>query len=438
MKEKLLNFQAKFQTNKGRSLWVDGFIFAAAMWLFGRVLIVAAMLLIAPLLPTPASLPNPPGCISPTTGWAVFSCWDSIAYQQIATSGYEYTHDGKGHNVAFFPLFPLFIRAVMTIGLPSEVAGTLVNNLAFLGAAIILYFWVEERHGRNAARWATAVLSLCPFSLFGTVIYSEGLFLLLSTATLRAFDKQQYAWLSLWGCLATATRPTGIALIPALAIASWRERRPPIAYAASLAASGGLLLYSLYCQIQFGDFLAFAHAQEGWKRSLGVDWLGWWKILVQITAGAANWKHGKIIDPLPPLLFAIICVFGYLLWRFRKKLGFVKTGDGFALLAIFFWLVAGDPLINAAMIFGAGYLLWRLRHQLSLIAVAYGFCGLGLILVSGSTISLGRLAYSIVSPTIALGVLLARYPRWGYLIMGWFAILLVSFAIRFAQHLWAG
>jgi len=34
-------------------------------------------------------------------------------------------------------------------------------------------------------------------SLFGTVIYSEGLYLLFSTAALRAFDKQQYAFVAL-------------------------------------------------------------------------------------------------------------------------------------------------------------------------------------------------------------------------------------------------
>jgi len=33
---------------------------------------------------------------------------------------------------------------------------------------------------------------------------------------------------------------------------------------------------------------------------------------------------------------------------------------------------------------------------------------------------------------------LARHPRWGNPVMGFFALLLVSLSIRFAQHLWAG
>lgn len=411
-------------------LWGKPLIFPFAMWLSSRLLIATAMLLIAPLLPAP------PGNIVPKVGWEVFAWWDSGYYQTIATTGYEYVNDGKGHNVAFFPLFPLFIRGFMTLGLSSAMAGTILNSLAFLGALVVLYCWVEERHGINTARWVTAVLAWFPHSLFGTIVYSEGLFLLFSTAALRAFDKQQHIMAALWGSLATAARPTGIALVPAFLIVSWRERRKPIAYAASLAAGGGLFLYSLYCGITFHDPLAFAHVQQGWNRSLGINWLSWWKVLVQITAGTVNWKHSSIVDPWPPLLFITICCLGYCLWHFRKQLGFVRTGDGFIFLGILLWLLAGDPLINAVMIFGGGYLLWRLGNKLSLVAVTYGFCSLGLILVSGSTISVGRLAYGIVSLAIALGLLLGRYPRWGYIILSFFAILLASFAIRFAQHQW--
>jgi len=68
------------------------------MWLLSRLFIAAVMLLITPLLPAPS------GGLSPV-GWEVF-WWDSVLYNQIATLGYEYANDGKGHNVAFFPYFP--------------------------------------------------------------------------------------------------------------------------------------------------------------------------------------------------------------------------------------------------------------------------------------------------------------------------------------------
>jgi Gpi18-like mannosyltransferase len=418
--------------NQDKNIFGKRLYFPVAMWLSSRLIIAICMLLIAPLLPTP------PQGVAATFSWDVFSAWDSTWYEKIATFGYEYINDGEEHSVAFFPLFSLICRAVMSIGLPFEAAGTLVNNFAFLGALIVSYAWINQHHGVSAARWATAVLAWFPLSIFGTVIYSEGLYLLFSAAALRAFDQKQNAWTVLWGAMATATRSTGIALIPALLLASWQEHRGIKAYFASLATSTGLLLYCLYCQLKFGDALAFFNAQKAWRPSLGFYWQGWLKILMQITLGPINLKYGYIKDFSHPLLFASIIAISYLLWRFRKQLGSVKVAYGFFALIIFSWLLVGDPLINAVTVFGGVYLLWQLRTQLTPVTVIYGFCSLGLILASGGTWSLSRIAYGIVSLSVALGVLLSRYPRWRYPVIGFFAILLASFSVRFSQHMWVG
>lgn len=109
-----------------KTLWTKTLLFPAVMWLASRLLIWIAMLLIAPVLPEPS------GGVAPTFGWGVFDAWDSKNYRAIVTTGYEFVNDGKSHILAFFPLFPLIIRGLMNLGLPFEVAGILVNNLAFL------------------------------------------------------------------------------------------------------------------------------------------------------------------------------------------------------------------------------------------------------------------------------------------------------------------
>jgi Gpi18-like mannosyltransferase len=413
-----------------KNLWEHNLFFPTAMWLLSRFFILNAMLLIAPLLPAPAN------GIKATVDLGVFSAWDTGWYHSIVTTGYQYGTDDRPYSVAFFPLFPLLVRITMNLGLPFELAGILVNNLAFLGALIVLFTWMKERHGIGIARWTTAVLAWCPLSLFCTVIYTEGVYLLFSTAALRAFDKKQYFWTAIWGTFATASRPTGIALVPAFVFAVWKERRGAIALLASLAAGGGLFLYSMYCLLRFDDALAFVNAQKAWRPSLGFDWFRWGKMIAQIVVGGANWKAGKIVDPWHPLIVVIIIGCGYLLWHFHKKLGRAKVDYGFGALAFFLWLLAGDPLTNAVMIFGGIYLLWRLRAELNLITITYGFCGIGLLLASGGTISLNRLAYGIVSLSVVLGALLERYPRWGYMVMGFFLLLLTSFSVRFAQDLW--
>ncbi|AFY33328.1 mannosyltransferase family protein [Calothrix sp. PCC 7507] len=424
-------------------LWTNEFIFPIAIWFFSRIFIWTTMLLIAPYVS--AQLEGTP----PSFTWEVFHAWDSVHYRSIVTSGYEFIDDGNQHNLAFFPLFPLSIWVLTRLGLPFEIAGTLVNNIAFFAALWCLYFWVKEHCGISAAQWATTVLAWCPMSLFTGVIYTEGLYLFLSTAALRAFDQKQYGWTALWGAMATATRPTGMALILALAIASWKERRPLVAYVASLTTATGILLFSIYCAIHFGHPLAFIQAQRGWRPSLGFDWQGWLNMLMQIPFGTTNWQfgwvldpHGGIKDPWYPLLFTILVASAYSLWRFHKHLSSAKVVYGFYAFVGFLLILADEQLINnllnTLMILGGSYLLWYLRRELTPVTIIYGFCGLGLLLASGGTISLSRLAYGIVSLSVALGVLLSRHRRQGFLMLGLCVILLAKLAVGFAQELWVG
>ncbi len=163
-------------------LWKNDFLFPAAIWLASRIFIWTVMFLVAPKLPLPAEE------FVPHFGWGVVDAWDSMHYRAIATSGYEFVNEGKQHNLAFFPLFPISIWVLMKLGLPFELAGTLVNNLAFFVPLYCLYFWIKEHYDINAAQWATAVVSLYPSSMFTGVIYTEELYLFLSTAALWAFD----------------------------------------------------------------------------------------------------------------------------------------------------------------------------------------------------------------------------------------------------------
>lgn len=411
----------------------DALIFAVAMWACSRLVILISMMVIAPALPVPS------GGDEVGAGWNVFSQWDSRIYETILTKGYRFHNDGKGYNVAFFPLYPLLIQGGVYLGLSFEAAGTLINNLAFLGALVVLFRWVDEHHGRSTAQWATAALAWCPFSLFGTVIYTEGVFLLCSTSALRAFDRQQYYWAAFWGVLTTAIRPPGIALVPAFLLVAWQERRGAIAYVTALIASAGLLLYMAFCWIRFGQPLAFVLTQRGWQSDdqafHGSVWLS---RLTEVLIGPANQDEGYLVDPWYPLALLVImgCAIG--LWRSRQKLGVAKTQYGVCTLAIALWLLGGSILINLLMVFGGAYLLWHFRHSLNRVALFYGMVSWLIILSTGRTTSAERYAYGVVTLAIAFGLLLNRYPRWAYPTLVFFTILLANLSVRFAQGLWAG
>lgn len=361
-------------------------LFILTLWLVSRLVIIVALQWVTPLLVTTPVHPEwtwdnrPRGFIPgymPKPGWELFSHWDGKWYQDIVMQGYEYARDGDQHSIAFFPLFPLLIRAVMMLGLPFEAAAVLVNNLAFLGAMGMLYFWAKASQGIAVARWATAVLAWCPASLFCTVVYTEGLFLFVTTAALRAFDRHQYRQAAVWGALASATRVPGITLLPAFLFTAWKERRPPAAYAAAVASSGGLLLFCSYAAIAFGNPLAFINTQQGWQA-----------------------YHLPWIDTLKAAL----------------------TFDQQALLLIL-------------AMSGSVFLLWHLRHKLPLVATAYGACGLLLLLLAGSA-SFYRYLYGIITMPFGLGIVLAHHRRWGYAIMGLFAVSLFIEAIHFGS--WDG
>ncbi|MBK1988223.1 hypothetical protein A0J48_011855 [Sphaerospermopsis aphanizomenoides BCCUSP55] len=363
---------------------VNGYVFVILMWLLSRLVIIVAMQIVAPLIyKSPVPLywqpPYPLGYspdFFPQLSWELFSHWDGKWYRQIAIEGYNYLDDGNQHSVAFYPLFPLIIRGLMMFGLSFEVAGTLVNNFSFLGALLLVYDWAKERHGSNVARWVVAVMAWCPFSLYGTVIYTEGLFLFLTTAALRAFEHRQYVWAAIFGSLASATRATGITLLPTFMIVAWMERRSLSAYTAGLFVSVGLLLFSVYCAFSFADPLAFIHVQKAWGQP------SWWDIFLEAL------------------------------------------------------LVGKDGLIKVVMVFGGGYLLWYYRHQLSKVAVVYGFCYLLMIIFSGALSSINRYAYGLVSLSLALGLLFSQQKSWKYFVFIWFTILLFWYAFNFTIWNW--
>jgi Gpi18-like mannosyltransferase len=432
--ETRLNLMSQVEIAIGKITYSNDLLFPLGIWLLSRIVIWIAMLIIAPNLPVPHY------GVVPKFGWGIFDAWDSIHYRAIATSGYEFVDDGNRHNLAFFPLFPLVLRGLMDAGLPFQVAGTLANNLAFLAALCILYLWSKKNYGKNAARWVCAVMAWCPMSMFGSMIYTEGFYLLFSTAALYAFDQKYYGWTALCGAMATATRPTGMALIPAFLLVSLKERRPLIAYVASFSTAIGVLIFSLYCALNFGHPLAFIQAQRGWRPSLGFDWQGWINMLIQIAVGRTNWQYGAIKDFVHPILFCVFVGGGYRIWNFRKHFTSLRVVYGFYGLVAFLLIFASgywiNNLLNAVIFIGGGYMLWQLRTQLTLVTLTYGFCGIALLLASGGTMSLSRLAYGIVPLSVALGVFLSHYPRRGYLILGLSGILLARVAVMFAQQLW--
>lgn len=270
------------------------------------------------------------------------SRWDTGFYVSIAEEGYFY-EDVPLPSVAFFPLYPLLMRAVASGVGDVVVAGILISNVALLLAAMLFYRLVAEGWGEPVADRAIWYWLIFPAAFFGTAVYSESLFLLCAVGSLYFARRGYWEVAVLLGIGAALTRLVGIILVPVLLLEWWMqwrakeegERPSPFAMLAPLLIPLGTLAYMVYLWRAFGDPLAFVHGAAAWARQpqsplVTVGSLfeppadGWLAALLAGQIHLDNW-----IDFLLVLLFIVLgLVLVY--WRRWPEATFVLLGVGMA------------------------------------------------------------------------------------------------------------
>src|SRR4051812_27098822 len=187
--------------------------------------------------------------------------WDSVWYLGIAHDGYA------GASTAFFPLYPLLVRAVAAGSTPWAVlaAAYAISLASFAGALVLVRRLAELELGAEAARRAVFLLAFFPGALWFGAPYSESLFLLLSVGAIYAARTDHWAWAGVCAALASGTRSAGIVLLVPLAMIAWRRRDRAAVWLA--LAPAGLAAYSGYLAATQGDAFAYLHLQDTWFRS---------------------------------------------------------------------------------------------------------------------------------------------------------------------------
>jgi hypothetical protein len=177
--------------------------------------------------------------------WTIFdewNRWDTRWYDDLARLGYNLRGPNDYKNVAFFPLYPLLVRAlhdVLAVGMrnvlgfsptdpwfpPFLVPGLIVSNLCSVAALCFFYALVRLDYDRGTACRAVTLLALFPPSLYMFAAYSEGTFLLCAVAFFYALRLQRWRQAGLWGLLAAVTRPPGAVLLLPFLMA-WAQAYP--------------------------------------------------------------------------------------------------------------------------------------------------------------------------------------------------------------------
>ena len=164
----------------------------------------------------PASLPADYG--------TVMSSWDAQWYWDIVLHGYvQPVVDATGHPVqsslAFFPLYPLLVKAVMALtGLGFEVAAPTTSLLLGAGAVAVVYRLVEVCLDRRRALGAVAMLCCFMSAPIMQAAYTESLALLLVATGLLLLRRRRYALVAVTVLLLGLTRNIALTFLPVVLV----------------------------------------------------------------------------------------------------------------------------------------------------------------------------------------------------------------------------
>jgi hypothetical protein len=346
--------------------------------------------------------------------------WDSEYYLSIALQGYDdpgmravspasragapkgglqREHPGwTSINYAFFPAYPLAIRALAApLGLfgldplaAATVAGVLISLLGALGGMWALSDLADEGGPDDGVR-AAFYLLIWPASVFLAQVYTEGLFVGLSFGALAMLRRRKWMLAAGLAALATWTRATGgLLLIPFvwtwLADGGLRRLRTGSAVTLVLAAAPALAY--LAWRAVYGARFGYVEAHYFGRG------------LLQLRATAQSFAD--VVDLL-------------------------QNGGAQARA---YYAVEGVAVLAAA---ACSVLLWRTHKALAL----YGLAILAVALTSGAALGLPR--YVIAIP--ALFLVPARWGRGVVFDRVWSLaniLGLAVFGLAFSLDFWAG
>lgn len=277
-----------------------------------------------------------------------WSNFDGEHYLAIAQHGY-----GNGEQ-AFFPLYPMLMKVLVWPWKESvfhlQIAGLIISNTSFFVGLIGLWKLIGLDYKKSIAVVVSILLLVFPTSFYFGSLYTEGLFFVLFIWSFY-FARRGW-WLSagIIGVFATATRFTGIILLPALVVEWCIQNNVKISDFKMIRFSGikkysskviglfalflipiGLFSYMYYLKQMTSDPFAFLHT---------LTWFGEQRSGTPILLPQVFWRYLKILMDIPagdPIFFTILLeVATGVLFLLLSILGFVKLRLSYAM-----WLFLG-------------------------------------------------------------------------------------------------
>jgi Gpi18-like mannosyltransferase len=266
-----------------------------------------------------------------------FRMWDANLYIDIAEHGYQTTGEALKY-IVFFPLYPLLIRVGNFFTQSYIVSGFLITALSSIAGHTILYLLLRAHHFSQKESLRIFLLFLVsPMCVYFSVLYTESLFLFLSTLMLLLLQKKKFFFAAIIGGCASLTRVVGVTLLIPYIFSVWKEgtKREKIKRAFyAILIPAGFGIYLLVNQILFhSPFFYQTVLHSNWSKSI-VNPITQYVYIAQAFFQQRLMSYPTVLhDVLSTLLFPFVILF-YLFVKRDKKLP-----QSWMLWSVSMWLI---------------------------------------------------------------------------------------------------
>ncbi|MFH8593833.1 hypothetical protein [Streptomyces rimosus] len=320
--------------------------------------------------------------------------WDSRWYTGIADHGYAASLDPSRFdacNLAFFPLYPVVVKAVAGVTPGSRATiGLLVAVGCSLLAAWGIYAVGERLHGRRVGTVLAVLWGATPVAAVQWMGYTESLFTALVAWSLYAVLTDRWVTAGALCLLAGLTRPTGVALVAAVCVSAvvalwrlWRTGPAPMPLdpdrnrirrivLGAVLAPLGWLAYVGWVGVRLGRADGYFAVQRQWRN----EWDGGRETLRALRATLVHQSNPQLYLVVVSLVLImsvvlfLLCLSGHRslpLLVFSGVLLVVVLGSGGVYFPRARFLLPGFPLLLPLALALAGT---RRRTALLCLSVA--------------------------------------------------------------------
>jgi hypothetical protein len=198
--------------------------------------------------------------------------WNDVNFYTAIT---EYGYRSSPEAPAFYPMYPMVSWAVDQV-LPGGalIACAVVAGICAYFCLLLLYRFVDLEFGTSTANRALLYFAAFPMAFYLYNGFNESMFVMFSIGALYAARRSHWWLAGTLAGLAGGTRLFGLLLAVPLAYeylrqCGWNVRRIRWNVLSLGIVPLGLAAYSLYCKLEFDNWLAFVDAQAYWKRRYG-------------------------------------------------------------------------------------------------------------------------------------------------------------------------